>query len=105
MTPAEQAKAEGLKSLSVVAEMTGQSLQTLGNWAKHKPELFRVVLTGCDSITHKQLMIDMAKYYWFLRDYNCINVDADSDEHGLAEAYLYAADQTCAEIRSLAQDA
>lgn len=46
-TPAEQAKAEGLKNLSVVSEMTGQSLQTLSNWAKHKPELFRIVLLGC----------------------------------------------------------
>ena len=46
-TPAAQAKAEGLKSLSHVAEMTGQSLQTLGNWAKNKPELFKIVLLGC----------------------------------------------------------
>lgn len=46
-TPAEQAKAEGLKSLSQVSEMTGQSLQTLSNWAKNKPELFKIVLLGC----------------------------------------------------------
>jgi hypothetical protein len=46
-TPAEQAKAEGLRSLSEVANMTGQSLQTLGNWAKNKPALFRIVLLGC----------------------------------------------------------
>lgn len=47
MTPAEQAKADGLKSLSQVSEMTGQSLQTLSNWAKNKPELFKIVLLGC----------------------------------------------------------
>jgi hypothetical protein len=47
MTAAEQAKKEGLKSLSQVAKMTGQSLQTLGNWAKNKPDLFRIVLKGC----------------------------------------------------------
>jgi len=47
MTPSQQAKAEGLKSLSVVARLTGQSLQTLGNWAKNKPDLFRIVLKGC----------------------------------------------------------
>lgn len=47
MTPSQQAKAEGLKSLSRVAEMTGQSLQTLSNWAKNKPELFKIVLLGC----------------------------------------------------------
>lgn len=45
--PAQQAKAEGLKSLSQVSEMTGQSLQTLSNWAKNKPELFKIVLLGC----------------------------------------------------------
>lgn len=47
MTPSQQAKAAGLKSLSQVSELTGQSLQTLSNWAKDKPELFRVVLLGC----------------------------------------------------------
>ncbi len=46
-TPAKQAKAEGLKSLSQVSEITGQSLQTLSNWAKNKPELFKIVLLGC----------------------------------------------------------
>ena len=46
-TPAEQAKAEGLKSLTQVSEMTGQSLQTLSNWSKNKPELFKIVLLGC----------------------------------------------------------
>lgn len=49
MTPAQQAKWEGLKSLSQVSEMTGVSLQTLTNWAKNKPELFDVVLLGCKS--------------------------------------------------------
>lgn len=47
MTPSQQAKAAGLKSLAVVAEMTGQSVQTLSNWAKNKPELFQIVLAGC----------------------------------------------------------
>ena len=47
MTASKQAKAEGLKSLSQVSEMTGQSLQTLSNWAKNKPELFKIVLLGC----------------------------------------------------------
>ena len=47
MTPSQQAKAAGLKSLSQVSEMTGQSTQTLSNWAKNKPELFRIVLKGC----------------------------------------------------------
>lgn len=46
-TPAEQAKAAGLKSLAVVVEMTGVSYQTLTNWHKNKPELFRIVIAGC----------------------------------------------------------
>ena len=49
LTPSQQAKAEGLKSLSQVSELTGQSLQTLSNWAKDKPELFKIVLLGCVS--------------------------------------------------------
>lgn len=47
MTPAEQAKAAGLKSLAQVAELTGVSHQTLRNWHKSKPDLFRIVLAGC----------------------------------------------------------
>ncbi len=47
MTPAKQAKAAGLKSLLQVSELTGVSAQTLDNWAKNKPDLFRVVLAGC----------------------------------------------------------
>ena len=47
MTPSQQAKAEGLKSLSQASKMTDQSLQTLSNWAKNKPELFKIVLLGC----------------------------------------------------------
>jgi len=47
MTPSQQAKAAGLKNLRQVQQLTGQSAQTLGNWAKHKPELFRIVLIGC----------------------------------------------------------
>lgn len=50
MTPSQQAKAAGLKSLAVVQEMTGQSAQTLSNWAKNKPDLLRVVLAGCRAL-------------------------------------------------------
>jgi len=46
-TPSQKAKQIGLKSLGVVIELTGQSAQTISNWAKNKPELFEVVLTGC----------------------------------------------------------
>ncbi len=47
MTPSQQAKAAGLKSLSQVMGLTGVSLQTLTNWHRDKPELFAVVLLGC----------------------------------------------------------
>jgi len=47
MTPSKQAKAAGLKSLSQVTEITGVSLQTLSNWHKHKPALFKAVIAGC----------------------------------------------------------
>ena len=47
LTPSQQAKAAGLKNLRQVQELTGQSAQTLSNWAKDKPELFKIVLLGC----------------------------------------------------------
>tara|TARA_R110002020_G_scaffold67718_1_gene177612 strand:- start:461 stop:709 length:249 start_codon:yes stop_codon:yes gene_type:complete len=47
MTPAQQAKAAGLKNLSQVSHITGVSLNTLTNWHRDKPELFRIVLLGC----------------------------------------------------------
>jgi hypothetical protein len=46
-TPSQQAKASGLKSLTQVSDLTGVSLQTLTNWHKNKPELFKIVLLGC----------------------------------------------------------
>jgi hypothetical protein len=46
-TPSKKAKELGLKSLTQVSELTGQSLQTLTNWFNDKPELFEVVLLGC----------------------------------------------------------
>ena len=47
MTPAQQAKSVGLKSLTAVSEITGVSLNTLTNWHKHKPRLFAILLLGC----------------------------------------------------------
>lgn len=60
MSPSRQAKAAGLKNLTQVSEMLGTkpdgnpvvSLQTLGNWHKHKPRLFEAVLAGCKAITN-----------------------------------------------------
>ena len=47
MTPSQQAKSMGLKSLTQVSQLTGVSLNTLTNWHRHKPRLFGVVLAGC----------------------------------------------------------
>ena len=47
MKASKQAKEIGLKSLTQVSELTGQSLQTLTNWFNDKPELFEVVLLRC----------------------------------------------------------
>ena len=47
MTASKQAKELGLKSLTQVSKLTGQSPQTLINWFNDKPDLFEVVLLGC----------------------------------------------------------
>ena len=47
LSPSQQAKAAGLKSLRQVAQTTKQSEQTLNNWHKNKSELFAVVIAGC----------------------------------------------------------
>lgn len=46
MTPSEQCKAAGLSSLAELSRVSGQSVQTLINWHRHKPELFALVLAG-----------------------------------------------------------
>lgn len=46
-TPSQQTKSVGLKSLTQVSQITGVSLNTLTNWHRDKPELFRIVLLGC----------------------------------------------------------
>lgn len=52
MTASQQAKAAGLKNLLQVQKLTGQSAQTLINWHRDKPELFRVVIAGCVALTN-----------------------------------------------------
>lgn len=64
MTPSQQAKAAGLTSLAEACEMTGQSAQTLDNWHKHKPELFKMVILGCAVSKQRQLfktLLDLTK--------------------------------------------
>ena len=55
MTPSQQAKSVGLKNLTQVSKMTGQSLNTLINWHRNKPELFEIVLEGCLSRVFKEI--------------------------------------------------
>ena len=47
MTPSQQAKAAGLKSIKEVSDMIGRPPQTLYNWNKNYPALFAAVLIGC----------------------------------------------------------
>jgi len=47
MTPSQQAKSHGLKSLTQVAEMVGRKPRLLHDWAKKFPDLFEIVLLGC----------------------------------------------------------
>jgi len=51
MSASDSAKVAGLKNLATVIEMTGQSRQTLQNWYRDKPDLFRVVIAGCVALT------------------------------------------------------
>lgn len=55
MTASQQAKAAGLKSLLQVQQLTGQSAQTLINWHRDKPELFRVVIAGCAALLSEEV--------------------------------------------------
>ena len=46
MTTAEYITAAGLPSMKWVHEETGISRQTLDNWFKHRPEIFRLIIVG-----------------------------------------------------------
>ena len=46
MKPHEQCKKAGLSSLAELSEITKVSIQTLNNWSKNKPILFKVVILG-----------------------------------------------------------
>lgn len=44
MKPSESAKLAGLKNLTEMAEISGESVQTLNNWFKNEPRRFELVL-------------------------------------------------------------
>ena len=51
MTPAEQCKAHGLKSLLELSRISGVSVRTLDHWANHKPKLFELLIIGAKHAT------------------------------------------------------
>ena len=67
MTPSQQAKAAGLKSLQQVVDFHGLkdsgepvlNINTLRNWHEHKPAIFKTILAGtlaqqlADGITNR----------------------------------------------------
>jgi len=68
MTPAQQAKAAGLKELSEIVKMIGfkengrpiTSLQTLFGWHKEKPMLFKMVVAGCIALQNSEKFRDQS---------------------------------------------
>lgn len=46
MTPSQQCKQAGLKSLAELSKLAHTSEQNLINWHKKKPEFFEVLLMG-----------------------------------------------------------
>jgi hypothetical protein len=58
MTASQKAKELGFKNLAQVQELSGQSQQTLDNWLKKKPLLFKVVLLGCLAKLNEQAVSD-----------------------------------------------
>jgi len=61
MSPAQTAKAYGLKSLTQVSEISGVSMATLNNWHREKEKLFNVVLLGCQSVNSVREFIEESK--------------------------------------------
>ena len=53
MKASEQAKQAGLTSLAEMSALSNTSPQTLINWSRDKPELFKVVIAGCMALNFK----------------------------------------------------
>lgn len=56
MTPSQQCKQAGLKSLAELSEITGRGPRTLQYWAAHDPKLFAVVVAGAVAVKDKKRM-------------------------------------------------
>jgi len=59
MTPSEQCKVAGLKSLIELSKISSVSVQTLINWHRDKPTLFDVLLVGAK--TSKEINTDQQR--------------------------------------------
>lgn len=46
MTPSEQCKAAGIKSLAEFVRLTGESKENLINWHRDRPRRFELLLAG-----------------------------------------------------------
>ena len=63
-------------------------------------DLCRMETLAKQAEEYKQLMLDMGKMYYFLREAHCINApEHDDDEDGLLDKYKEFADKTCDAIR------
>lgn len=45
-TPSQYLKENGIKGIKELSEISQVSRQTLGNWYREKPELFRLLMMG-----------------------------------------------------------
>lgn len=50
MTPSQQAKAAGLKTLTEASRICNKSTSTLRDWHRNNPKLFRAIIAGCAAI-------------------------------------------------------
>ena len=46
MTPAQECKSYGIKSLTQAAELTGWTTKALREWHKSNPQRFRIIMQG-----------------------------------------------------------
>jgi hypothetical protein len=54
LTPSQQAKATGLKSLAEVTRVTGMPRSTLNDWHKDKPRCFEAILEGARVLIERE---------------------------------------------------
>jgi len=62
MTPSEQAKAAGLKSLAELAQISNTSTRTLINWHRHNITRFTVLLAG--AVVIKAANVELSGRLW-----------------------------------------